>query len=96
MHPSLAAQDLGRVADRLPHVAGGARDHGQGLHLDLGGLLPSLQDGVHGAADLEAVHGRGLKDHDLQIGWSGCRTGNGEELSNSQVCCLSQLCMATA
>ena len=52
---SLAVQDLGRVADRLAHVAGGARDHGQGVHLDLGRLLLSLQDGVHGASDLEAV-----------------------------------------
>ena len=29
-------------------------------------------------------------------GWSGCRTGNGEKLSNSQVCCLFQLCLDAA
>ena len=32
----------------------------------------------------------------LQSGWSGCRTGNGEKLSNSHVCCLAQLCLAAA
>ena len=30
----------------------------------------------------------------LHGGWSGCRTGNREKLSNSQVCCLAQLCLA--
>ena len=32
----------------------------------------------------------------IQSGWSVCRTGNGEKLSNSQVCCLAQLCLAAA
>ena len=32
----------------------------------------------------------------VQGGWSGCRTGNGEKLSNSQLCCLAQLCLAAA
>ena len=32
----------------------------------------------------------------VQSGWSGCRTGNREKLSNSQVCCLAQLCLAAA
>ena len=32
----------------------------------------------------------------LQGGWGGCRTGNGKELSNSQACCLAQLCLAAA
>ena len=32
----------------------------------------------------------------LQSGWSVCRTGNGEKLSNSQVRCLAQLYLATA
>ena len=27
---------------------------------------------------------------------SGCCTGNGDKLSNSQVCCLAQLCLAAA
>ena len=26
----------------------------------------------------------------------GCRTGNGKKLSNSQACCLAQLCLAAA
>ena len=32
----------------------------------------------------------------VQSGWSGCGTGNGEKLSNSQVSCLAQLCLAAA
>ena len=32
----------------------------------------------------------------VQSGGSVCRTGNGEKLSNSQVCCLAQLCLAAA
>ena len=32
----------------------------------------------------------------LQSGLSGCHSWNREILSNSQVCCLAQLCMATA
>ena len=32
----------------------------------------------------------------LQSGWSGCRIGNGEKLSNSQVCCLAQMYPAAA
>ena len=32
----------------------------------------------------------------VQGGWSGCRTGNGEELSSSQACCLAQLCLSAA
>ena len=32
----------------------------------------------------------------VQGGWSRCRKGNGEKLSNSQVCCLAQLCLAAA
>ena len=32
----------------------------------------------------------------VQSGWGGCRTGNGEKLSNSQVCYLAQLCLAAA
>ena len=32
----------------------------------------------------------------VQSGWSGCHTGNIEKLSNSQVCCLAQLCLAAA
>ena len=33
----------------------------------------------------------------VQGGWRGCpSTGNGEKLSNSQVCCLAQLCLAAA
>ena len=33
---------------------------------------------------------------EVQGGWSGGRTGNWEKLSNSQVCCLAQLCLAAA
>ena len=29
-------------------------------------------------------------------GGCGCRTGNGKKLSNSQACCLAQLCLAAA
>ena len=36
------------------------------------------------------------KENLEQSGWSGCRTGNREKLSNSQVCCLAQLCLAVA
>ena len=32
----------------------------------------------------------------VQSGGSVCPTGNGEKLSNSQVCCLAQLCKAVA
>ena len=32
----------------------------------------------------------------LQSGWGGWPTGNIEKLSNSQVCCLAQLCLAAA
>ena len=32
----------------------------------------------------------------VQTGWSGCYTGNGEKLSNCQVCCLAQLSLAAA
>ena len=32
----------------------------------------------------------------MKSGWSGCRTGNGEKLSNSEVYCLAQLCLAAA
>ena len=32
----------------------------------------------------------------VQSGWSVCRTGNREKQSNSQVCCLAQLCLAAA
>ena len=32
----------------------------------------------------------------IQGGWSECRTGNGEKLSNSQACCLAQQCLAAA
>ena len=32
----------------------------------------------------------------VQSGWSGCRTGSGEKLSNSQLSCLAQLCLVTA
>ena len=32
----------------------------------------------------------------VQSGRSGCRTGNEEKLSNSQICCLAQLCLAAA
>ena len=28
----------------------------------------------------------------VQGGWGGCRRGNGKKLSNSQACCLAQLC----
>ena len=30
----------------------------------------------------------------LQGGWGGWPTGNGKKLSNSQACCLAQLCLA--
>ena len=33
---------------------------------------------------------------DIQSGCSGCRTGNGKKLSNSQACCLDQLCLGAA
>ena len=33
---------------------------------------------------------------DVQGGWGGCRTGNGKKLSNSQACCLAQMCLAAA
>ena len=32
----------------------------------------------------------------IQSGYIGCNTGNGEKLSNSQACCLAQLCLAAA
>ena len=32
----------------------------------------------------------------VQSGYIGCNTGNGEKLSNSQACCLAQLCLAAA
>ena len=32
----------------------------------------------------------------LQGGWSGWPTGNGKKVSNSQACCLAQLCLAAA
>ena len=42
-------------------------------------------------------NGGGMRTRNgLQGGWSGCRTGNGEKLSNSQVCCLAQRCLAAS
>ena len=32
----------------------------------------------------------------IQCGYIGCNTGNGEKLSISQACCLAQLCLAAA
>ena len=32
----------------------------------------------------------------VQGGWGGWPTGNGKKLSNSQACCLAQLCLAAA
>ena len=32
----------------------------------------------------------------VQGGWGGWPTGNGKKVSNSQVCCLAQLCLAAA
>ena len=32
----------------------------------------------------------------LQGGWGGWPTGNGKKVSNSQACCLAQLCLAAA
>ena len=32
----------------------------------------------------------------VQGGWGGWPTGNGNKLSNSQACCLAQLCLAAA
>ena len=32
----------------------------------------------------------------VQSGRSVCRSGNGDKLSNSQICCLTQLCLAAA
>ena len=32
----------------------------------------------------------------VQSDYIGCKTGNGEKLSNSQACCLAQLCLAAA
>ena len=32
----------------------------------------------------------------VQGGWGGWPTGNGKKVSNSQACCLAQLCLAAA
>ena len=37
-----------------------------------------------------------LEIYHVQGGWGGCRTGNGKKVSNSQACCLTQLCLAAA
>ena len=40
------------------------------------------------------THSMFYKGQAIQGGWGGWPTGNGNKLSNSQACCLAQLCLA--
>jgi len=41
-------------------------------------------------------HVQALKSNPVQGGWGGWPAGNGNKLSNSQICGLAQLCLAAA
>ena len=106
MHPDLNSQPANNFPVATPLNNNPGQSHKTGINgwdltVDLSGKgnrLPYNMQIVRRAfiAYLETRNGRIISWKNLQGGWDGWPTGNGKKVSNSQACCLAQLCLAAA